>query len=132
MTPSSVSPRSPRRYLPLLGTGVAAAAAAAAVLVASPWRDDPGTPVAAPVAATSASSPASHDQAQPRGPVLHHDAVERFLVDLEDATAPVCNRGVDIAAEKGRSFTCAEGSTHWTVRIIAVDAGGGVHYELVD
>jgi hypothetical protein len=123
-----------RSRAPFIAAGVAVAAAVtvgAALMVARPWQHDSGSPAPSPVAHTSAAS-RPHSAPVLSGPVLRHDAVEKFLVDLEDATAPVCNAGNDIAAKVGKTFTCIEGAKNWTVRITEVESGGGVRYELLD
>ncbi len=112
---------------------IAAVSVGAALAVARPWQHDPAPLAASPVAQASApqSVPSQPDQ-QPAGPVLEHTYVEKFLVDLEDATAPVCNGGKDVAAKVGRVLTCVEKAQKWTVRITEVDPDGGVRWELAD
>jgi hypothetical protein len=126
-------PRSRAPFVAMGVTAVAALTAGAALLVARPWHHDPAPVAASPVAHASASTAVTPQPAEPRtGPVLEHTYVEKFLVDLEDATAPVCNRGVDVAAKVGRVITCVEAGQKWTVRITEVEPGGGVRWELVD
>jgi hypothetical protein len=123
-----------RSRAPFVAAGVAVAATVtvgAALLVARPWQHDSASAAPSPVAHTPAAA-RPHAAPVPTGPVLHHAAVEKFLVDLEDATAPVCNSGNDIAAKPGKTFTCVEGARKWTVRITEVEPDGGVRYELLD
>ena len=134
-----LQPLLPRRRSrgPVVAAGVAAVAvltAAAALVVARPWHHDPAPIVASPVAHAPMPTAATSTPAPPKptGPVLEHTYVEKFLVDLEDATAPVCNGGMDAAAEVGRLITCVEAGQKWTVRITEVDPDGAVRWELVD
>lgn len=123
----------PPRHVPYYAIAAVSVSVGVALAVVRPWQHDPAPLAVSPVARASAPQTATpRPDEQPAGPVLEHTYVEKFLVDLEDATAPVCNGGKDVAAKVGRVLTCVEKAQKWTVRITEVDPDGGVRWELAD